>query len=105
MIPRRTIIGVLAVTAGLSACTTLEPEGYPLSRTVSDCLKHRPLFVDVWGCVQTRYASGQMGDPDKRVAAFLKLGDDLAGQVSSRKVTDADAKRRLAAGSADLDKM
>ena len=102
---RPRIVGAaIALPLMLAACVDIMPEGYPLSSTVRDCLKNRKQFGDVWGCVQTRFASGQMGEPDARLSAFVKLGDDLAGRVSTKEITDAEAKTRLAVGAADLDK-
>ena len=104
--PRWALFGLLvAATPMMAGCSLFEPEGYPLSTTAQDCMKQRARFIDAWGCVQARFASGQMGDGDARVTAFVKMGDDLAGQVAAKKLTDAEAKSRLAAGSADLDKM
>lgn len=102
-IAARCSIGLAALL--LPACTAVQPEGYPLSATVRDCMKGTPHFIDVWGCVQARYASGKMGNSDRRIAAFLKLGDDLADQVVNKKLADADAKTELSTGSAKLDDM
>ena len=55
-------------------------------------------FIDAWGCVQGRYAVGQISEVDPRIKAFLKLGDDLARQVDTKKLTDEQARTRLAAG-------
>ena len=99
-------VGVAAAAAALLAgCSLVQPDGYPLSSTVQDCVAPKSKFIDSWGCVQARFASGQMGDPDKRVSSFMKLGDDLAGQVANKALSDAEAKTRLSAGAADLDKM
>ena len=46
-----------------------------------------------------------MGNADRRITAFLKLGDDLAGEVAAKKLSDKEAKTRLSAGTEDLDKM
>jgi hypothetical protein len=97
--------GMLFLSLAAAGCTTVEPEGYPLSATVKDCLAQSSQFIDAWGCVQSRYASGKMGNADRRITAFLKLGDDLAGEVAAKKLTDKEAKSRLSAGTEDLDKM
>ena len=99
------VVTVAAVAAFLAGCSLVQPDGYPLSSTVQDCMAPKSKFIDSWGCVQARFASGQMGDPDKRVSSFMKLGDDLAGQVANKTLSDTEAKTRLSAGAADLDKM
>ena len=82
----------------------LEPEGPSLSTTVLDCTQKQSQFGDAWGCVQAKYATGQMGDTDPKLAGFLKQGDDLAGQVASGKMTNSQAKKRLTEAAALADK-
>ena len=96
----RVLAGVVLalMSSGLSGCADLMAHDDPLSGSVQACLTQNPHFLDAWGCVQARYAEGQIGEADPRVKDLLKLGDDLASQVAVKKLSDANAKAKLAAG-------
>ena len=101
MLILRRRIGVaasLAIAATLlSNCAAIPGDEDPVVSAERVCMAGNSHFIDAWGCIQARHASGQMSEADPRIRAFLKLGDDLASQVAAKKLTDAEAKQRLTA--------
>ena len=89
----------ILVAAGsiLSGCATLQeaPHEDVLATVTRACLAQNKQFTDAWGCVQSKDLLDQTGpDPDRR-KRFMKIGDDLASQAAAKKLTSAEAKRRL----------
>ncbi len=91
---------IVTASALLSGCATLPtpPHDDALARVTQDCLEKNKQFIDAWGCVQSRDVLEEAGGSDARRNQFLKLGDDLASKVVARKLSSADAKKRLTAG-------
>ncbi len=82
----------------LAGCATTPPGEDPLASSVRVCLSENARFPDAWGCIQARYAVGQISGEEPRLKAFLKLGDDLAQQVAAGKLSNSKARERLSAG-------
>ena len=61
------------------------------------CMDENAKFADAWTCVKAGLA-GQTSGTDPKRDGFLEEGDLLAEQVRAGKVSDAEAKKRLAAG-------
>jgi hypothetical protein len=90
---------VVTASALLSGCATLPPPHEDaLARVTRDCLEQNEQFIDAWGCIQSHDALEEAGRDGSRRNQFLKLGDDLASRVVTKKLSSADAKKRLAAG-------
>ena len=98
LVPASLALALALLGSGLSGCADLIAHDDPLAGSVQACLAQNVHFLDAWGCVQARYAEGQIGEADPRVKDLLKLGDDLASRVAAKKLSDADAKGQLAAG-------
>ena len=81
---------------GLFGCAAL-PLQVTLSEAARACLSQNRGFTDAWGCVQARYAAAEPAKTDARLRAFFRLGDSLAMQVASGKLTETSARARLAA--------
>lgn len=89
---------LLAALAGLAlcGCAGIDSGPDPVASTVQACAAENPKYVDAWGCVQGRYATGQISDGDPRLKGLLAMGDDLARKVTAGTLSNADAKSRLA---------
>ncbi len=94
---------VLATTLAMAGCTELRPIAHqdPIQTATRLCMAQNPLFEDAWGCIQARYAVGQLSGADPRLKGFLKRGDDLASKVAAGTLNDAAAKRTLMASLPD----
>ena len=94
-------LAFLTLSAGvLSGCTALQQDPAPdiSAVAVRECLAHNQQFVDAWGCVQGKNLDDQLGLDPARRKRIIKLGDDLAAQVSARKLSNAAAVKRLGDG-------
>ena len=92
-------LALTSLAAVLSGCAELTPHGEDaIAGSLRACMTENVRFSDAWGCIQGRYAIGQLNDADPRLKPFLKLGDDLARQVETKKLSDAQARTQLAAG-------
>lgn len=86
-----------AMALGLSACasTDLSAPTSGLPAAVKTCTDQQARFVDAWGCVQAKSLLGDLGADGSQQTEILRFGDDLASQVSARRLSDAAAKKRL----------
>ena len=94
-------IAPLTLTVGvLSGCAAFQQEAPPdpLAIAVRSCLAGTKQFVDAWGCVQGKDLDDQLGSDPARRKQIMKLGDDLAAQVSAKKLSNAAAVKRLGDG-------
>ncbi len=92
---------ILTLSAGvLSACAALQHDAPPdpLAVAVRSCLAGTKQFVDAWGCVQGKDLDDQLGSDPARRKQIMRLGDDLAAQVSAKKLSNAAAAKRLGDG-------
>ena len=98
-IPRRLALLTLFVGV-LSGCAVLQHEAPPdpLAIAITGCLAQAKQFVDAWGCVQGKDLDDQLGSDPARRKQIMKLGDDLAAQVSAKKLSNAAAVKRLGDG-------
>lgn len=94
-------LAFLTLSAGvLSGCAALQQDAPPdpLAIAVRSCLAGTKQFVDAWGCVQSKDLDDQLGADPARRKQVMKLGDDLAAQVSAKKLGNAAAVKRLGDG-------
>ncbi len=94
-------LAILTLSAGvLSGCAALQQDAPPdpLAVAVRSCLAGTKQFVDAWGCVQGKDIDDQLGSDPARRNQIMKLGDDLAAQVSAKKLSNAAAVKRLGDG-------
>ena len=89
------IISIAASTC-LFGCAAL-PMHATLPEAARACLSQNRGFTDAWGCIQAHYAADEPAKTDLRLRTFLRLGDSLAMQVASGKLSEANARTRLAA--------
>lgn len=94
--PLRLIAVGIALGPALAGCAELMPATHDaLADATRACVAQNKQFVDAWGCVQSRDALGQFDEAGDRRKILLRLGDDLASQVSAKTLTSAEAKKRL----------
>lgn len=83
---------VTVLAAELTACKSVTPSGTAGSGRA--CLAENPVFADAWSCLRARTVARGGGVRD----GFVQEGDLLAEQVKSGKVSEQDARKRLANG-------
>ena len=92
---------LILATAGavLSGCATFQdpPREDVLADVTRACLAGNKQFIDAWGCVQSKDLLDQTGPDPERRKRFMRVGDDLASQAAAKKLSSAEAKRRLEA--------
>ena len=87
----------IAVALGLSACASTDTsvQKSSLSAAVKTCTDQQARFVDAWGCFQAKSLLGTLGVPEAQLAEFTKFGDNLASQVTARRMSNVTAKKSL----------
>lgn len=63
----------------------------------SNCSQTNTSYIDMWGCIKGRIASGTAGlTNNSQTVRYVAAGDALAEQVKSGKISDIQAKALIA---------